>query len=172
MIEIVSETRCTGCDRCVRICPTDVFDAVPGGAPVIARPDACQTCFMCELYCPVDALYVAPDAGTHPGITEADVDRLGLWGQYRHDSGWGPGHRTSGVTNQNWRMDDIFAEAFRLAGQGAPAPVGRPLRSRTSRGRDRRRSATSWSGSEVTPSTRRISGLWGRAVRCGRGAHR
>ena len=78
VIEIVSEERCTGCDRCVRICPTDVFDAVPGGAPVIARPDACQTRFMCELYCPVDALYVAPDADTHPEITEADVDACTL----------------------------------------------------------------------------------------------
>jgi hypothetical protein len=67
---------------------------------------------------------VAPDADTHSEVTEADVDRLGLWGQYRRDSGWGPGHRTSGVTNQNWCMDHIFAEAFRLAGLAAPRPGG------------------------------------------------
>ena len=26
----------------------------------IARKHDCQTCFLCEAYCPVDALYVAP----------------------------------------------------------------------------------------------------------------
>ena len=129
MIEIVSATRCTGCDRCVRVCPTDVFDAVAGSAPVIARPDACQTCFMCELYCPVDALYVAPESDHHSAVTESEVDRLGLWGQYRRDAGWGPDHRASGVTNQVWRMDDIFAEARRLAGERGrpPADAGRPV---------------------------------------------
>ena len=62
MIELVSEDRCTGCDLCVQVCPTHVFDAVPGGIPVIARKHDCQTCFMCEAWCPVDALYVAPFA--------------------------------------------------------------------------------------------------------------
>lgn len=60
MIEIVSKDRCIGCDRCVEVCPTNVFDPVPGGAPRIARQQDCQTCFMCEVWCPVDALFVAP----------------------------------------------------------------------------------------------------------------
>jgi NAD-dependent dihydropyrimidine dehydrogenase PreA subunit len=55
MIELVSETRCIGCDICVNVCPTNVFDATPDGVPVIARKSDCQTCFMCELYCPTDA---------------------------------------------------------------------------------------------------------------------
>ena len=37
MIELVIQSRCIDCDRCVRVCPTNVFDAVPGGPPVIAR---------------------------------------------------------------------------------------------------------------------------------------
>ncbi len=52
MIELVSEERCIQCDVCVDVCPTNVFDAVPGGPPVIARKADCQTCFMCEVYCP------------------------------------------------------------------------------------------------------------------------
>ena len=61
MIELISEERCTSCNICVRVCPTNVFDAVEGGIPVIARQQDCQTCYMCELYCPSDAMFVAAD---------------------------------------------------------------------------------------------------------------
>jgi Pyruvate/2-oxoacid:ferredoxin oxidoreductase delta subunit len=46
MIELISESRCTGCNICVRVCPVNVFDAVPQAAPTIARKADCQTCFM------------------------------------------------------------------------------------------------------------------------------
>ncbi|WP_307260610.1 4Fe-4S dicluster domain-containing protein [Paraburkholderia graminis] len=65
MIELISESRCTACDRCVDVCPTNVFDTVKGGIPVIARPDACQTCLMCGLYCPVDARYMCTRSRTN-----------------------------------------------------------------------------------------------------------
>jgi NAD-dependent dihydropyrimidine dehydrogenase PreA subunit len=44
-----------------------------GDVPVIARPEDCQTCFMCELYCRADALYVGPDHDMNGGgeISEA-----------------------------------------------------------------------------------------------------
>ena len=63
MIELVSESRCITCNKCVQVCPMNVFDAVKDAPPIIARQADCQTCFMCELYCPTDALYVAPDSG-------------------------------------------------------------------------------------------------------------
>ena len=62
MIEIVSAHRCIACDICVKVCPANVFDPVPQKPPVIARQGDCQTCFLCEIYCPTDALYVAPGA--------------------------------------------------------------------------------------------------------------
>ena len=31
MIEVISAERCVTCDRCVRVCPTDVFDTGPDG---------------------------------------------------------------------------------------------------------------------------------------------
>jgi len=60
MIELIVESRCTGGGDCVSICPTHVF-GMNGDVPVIARLEDCQTCFMCELYCQADALYVGPD---------------------------------------------------------------------------------------------------------------
>lgn len=88
MIEIVSETRCIGCDICVKVCPADVFEATATGIPVIARQDDCQTCFLCEIYCPTDALYVSPYADGPAPITESEVDARGLWGGYTRALGW------------------------------------------------------------------------------------
>jgi formate hydrogenlyase subunit 6/NADH:ubiquinone oxidoreductase subunit I len=50
---------------------------------VIARQDDCQTCFMCELYCPVEALYVAPDTDIVSQVSEQRVVADGLIGSYR-----------------------------------------------------------------------------------------
>ncbi|MFJ2047705.1 MULTISPECIES: ferredoxin family protein [Paenibacillus] len=93
MIEVISATKCIECNQCVAVCPTNVFDRVEGGIPVIARQDDCQTCFMCELYCPVDALYVAPDSEALTGITEQELQEQGFLGGYREKVGWGKGRK-------------------------------------------------------------------------------
>ena len=100
MIELVSADRCIGCDRCVEICPTDVFDRGADGVPVVARQADCQTCFLCEAYCPVDALFVAPDRGPLLAGDRPDEAELGTaLGSYRDAIGWGrgrvPGARTA-----------------------------------------------------------------------------
>ncbi|MGG6295053.1 4Fe-4S binding protein [Leptolyngbya sp. AN02str] len=91
MIELVSQSRCIECNLCVSVCPTNVFDAVPGAPPVIARQSDCQTCYMCEVYCPVDALYVAPNADESVQVNEAELAESGLLGSYRRIVGWGQG---------------------------------------------------------------------------------
>ncbi|CCV07937.1 putative ferredoxin AsfB iron-sulfur protein [Mesorhizobium metallidurans STM 2683] len=88
MIEIVSATRCIECDICVKVCPANVFDATKDGAPVIARQEDCQTCFLCEIYCPTDALYVAEVAEGPTGISEAEVEARHLFGGYARALGW------------------------------------------------------------------------------------
>lgn len=90
MIELISETKCVQCNLCVSVCPTNVFDKVDNGVPVISRQEDCQTCFMCELYCPADALYVAPQADWNVQIIEEVVEDKGLIGGYREKVGWGP----------------------------------------------------------------------------------
>ena len=88
MIELVSETRCIKCDSCVSACPDNVFDAVANGVPVIARLDDCQTCFLCELYCPVDALYVSPFKEEREVVDELELVLSGRLGSYRRALGW------------------------------------------------------------------------------------
>lgn len=87
MIEIISESRCVECDICVKVCPANVFDHTDG-IPVIARQDDCQTCFLCEIYCPTDALYVAERADGRTAISEDEVERRGLFGSYSRALGW------------------------------------------------------------------------------------
>jgi NAD-dependent dihydropyrimidine dehydrogenase PreA subunit len=95
MIEVVAAERCIGCDKCIEVCPTRVFDRGRDGVPVIARHDSCQTCFQCEAYCPTDALFVSPLTTPAPADSQhRDVGGLaeaGLLGGYRRELGWGGG---------------------------------------------------------------------------------
>jgi NAD-dependent dihydropyrimidine dehydrogenase PreA subunit len=111
MIELLVTDRCTACNICVQICPTNVFDPVSGAVPVIARQADCQTCFMCELYCPADALYVGPDCDTPVPVDEAVTVTSGWLGQYRRDSGWGASRGDPAHANESWRMDEVFRRA-------------------------------------------------------------
>lgn len=104
MIELLSEERCTNCDICVRICPVNVFQARQGEAPVIARQHDCQSCFMCELYCPSDALYVAPDTDRNVPVQEDVLAETGLMGSYRRAIGWAPESRANRGTDQSFRL--------------------------------------------------------------------
>jgi len=86
MIEVIDSESCTSCNICVNVCPTNVFDQTDG-LPVIARQDDCQTCFLCELYCPDDALFVAPYDGPK-SIDVLALKRSGILGSYRRAVGW------------------------------------------------------------------------------------
>ncbi|WP_405487886.1 4Fe-4S binding protein [Streptomyces sp. NBC_00096] len=100
MIELVSAERCIACDKCVEVCPTDVFERGPQGIPLLARQEDCQTCFLCEANCPADALFVSPltrPVPEDPAVRdEAGLVGRGLLGSYRREIGWGEG-RTPGA---------------------------------------------------------------------------
>jgi NAD-dependent dihydropyrimidine dehydrogenase PreA subunit len=89
MIELVSADRCVECQICIKVCPTFVFDPGDDGIPVIARQEDCQTCFMCEAYCPADALYVAHHADEYVEVDEEAVIQSGQLGSWRAAIGWG-----------------------------------------------------------------------------------
>ena len=88
MIELISSARCIKCDLCVAVCPDRVFDAVADGVPRIARKHDCQTCFLCELYCPEDALFVSPFAEVAQDVDVVALKRGALLGSYRRAVGW------------------------------------------------------------------------------------
>ncbi len=66
-----------------------MLEVGPGGKAVIARQADCQTCLLCELHCPADALFVWPDCEAPAGITAEQVLASGQLGAFRRDSGWG-----------------------------------------------------------------------------------
>lgn len=52
---------CTGCGTCVESCPQDVLRVCEEtDKPMIAYPRDCESCLLCELSCPVGAIYVYP----------------------------------------------------------------------------------------------------------------
>ena len=93
MIEFVDQNACSGCGKCVEICPTDVFELVAGKA-VITRKEDCTSCMNCELYCPHDALYVSPIKDPEVGLDREAIVAAGFMGSYRKalhfENGAGP----------------------------------------------------------------------------------
>lgn len=104
MIELVSESRCIQCNLCVLACPDNVFEAVPDAAPVIARKGDCQTCFMCELYCPADALYVSPVSDRDDPVDEDDLVARNLLGGFARAMGWKNAKPRGTHTDTTYRM--------------------------------------------------------------------
>jgi NAD-dependent dihydropyrimidine dehydrogenase PreA subunit len=131
MIELVLSERCTRCGICVDICPTNVFDALAGAPPVIARQDDCETCFMCELYCPADALFVGADCERLQALSPAEVEAAGWLGQFRRDSGWGEWADDPRYRNQHWLMDSVFSRAKEAAASREFASSDLDARERT-----------------------------------------
>lgn len=87
MIAHIFDDLCDGCNSCVTVCPTRVLEA-GDGTPVIARLDQCQTCYMCELYCTSDAIYVGPDAHVAEVVDPEAIRAAGHLGRVRRDHGW------------------------------------------------------------------------------------
>jgi NAD-dependent dihydropyrimidine dehydrogenase PreA subunit len=124
MIELVIAERCVGCNACVEICPTNVLEIDPGGLPQIARQEDCQTCFMCELYCRGDAIYVGPDCEKPVPVDKDEILASGLLGEFRRTHGWDEWANDSRYPNEHWRMESVFLRARDMAIAEAAASQG------------------------------------------------
>lgn len=131
MIEVVIDDRCGGCGDCVDVCPSDVLAHGPNGKAVIARQADCQTCYLCELYCPEDALFVWPEVDRVAGLTADQALATGDVGGFRRDSGWD--EHAGAHTNQHWRMGAIFERARLMAIADADADAAKTARDENGR---------------------------------------
>lgn len=57
---------------------------------------------MCELYCPVDALYVTPNADGIEKVEESAVIEDKLLGSYRESVGWGKGRKSTASDDESY----------------------------------------------------------------------
>lgn len=76
VIPIINLARCSGCGLCVDLCPTHAVD-LSGGKAVIARPDDCTYCEVCESYCPEGAIGRPFTVVFAPGVAPTQRDRPG-----------------------------------------------------------------------------------------------
>jgi NAD-dependent dihydropyrimidine dehydrogenase PreA subunit len=59
--------KCTGCGRCIEVCPHGVFIAKNSKAQIIDS-EACMECGACSKNCPHDAISVRSGVGCAAGI--------------------------------------------------------------------------------------------------------
>ncbi len=59
-VERIDYEACSDCGECYETCPLDVYDRV-GSTYYIAHHADCMVCFLCEIDCPQDAIYIGPE---------------------------------------------------------------------------------------------------------------
>lgn len=73
LIHDINDDRCTGCDACVAVCPTNVLDLVNNKSRVLRFAD-CIQCEACMFACPTEALVMFPEGGTPPPLKVPEID--------------------------------------------------------------------------------------------------
>src|SRR2546423_1494378 len=84
LIHDINDDRCTGCDACVAVCPTNVLDLVSNKSRVLRFQD-CIQCEACMYACPTEALVMFPEGGTPPPLKVPEIDenfQTAIAGQY------------------------------------------------------------------------------------------
>jgi thioredoxin reductase/ferredoxin len=84
LVHDINDDRCTGCDACVAVCPTNVLDLVSNKSRVLRFHD-CIQCEACMWACPTEALVMFPEGSTPPPLRVPEIDehfQTAVAGQY------------------------------------------------------------------------------------------
>ncbi|MGE5184605.1 MAG: NAD(P)-binding domain-containing protein, partial [Acidobacteriota bacterium] len=84
LVHDINDDRCTGCDACVAVCPTNVLDLVSNKSRVLRFQD-CIQCEACMFACPTEALVMFPEGGMPPPLKVPEIDenfQTAIPGQY------------------------------------------------------------------------------------------
>ena len=68
----LDEQKCTGCRKCIEVCPHAVFEMNGKKARIIDR-DACMECGACAMNCAADALTVDSGVGCASAIISGAI---------------------------------------------------------------------------------------------------
>lgn len=75
LVHDINDDRCTGCDACVAVCPTNVLDLV-GNKSRVLRFEDCIQCEACMFACPTEALVMFPEGEQPPPLKIPEVDEF------------------------------------------------------------------------------------------------
>ena len=84
LVHDINDDRCTGCDACVAVCPTNVLDLVSNKSRVLRFHD-CIQCEACVWACPTEALVMFPEGSEPPALKVPELDdsyQTAVPGQY------------------------------------------------------------------------------------------
>jgi thioredoxin reductase (NADPH) len=84
LVHDINDDRCTGCDACVAVCPTNVLDLVDNKSRVLRFGD-CIQCEACMWACPTEALVMFPEGTVPPPLKVPEMDdhfQTAVAGQY------------------------------------------------------------------------------------------
>jgi thioredoxin reductase/ferredoxin len=73
LVHDINDDRCTGCDACVAVCPTNVLDLVANKSRVLRFED-CIQCEACMFACPTEALVMFPEGAHPPPLKVPEMD--------------------------------------------------------------------------------------------------
>jgi thioredoxin reductase/NAD-dependent dihydropyrimidine dehydrogenase PreA subunit len=73
LVHSINDDRCTGCDACIEVCPTDVLE-LRKNKSYVARFGDCIQCNQCELVCPTQALVMHGEGEEPRRLVVPDTD--------------------------------------------------------------------------------------------------
>ncbi len=75
LVHDINDDRCTGCDACVAVCPTNVLDLIDNKSRVVRFQD-CIQCEACMWACPTQALVMHPEGTQPPALKVPELDEF------------------------------------------------------------------------------------------------